>query len=135
MTLKVHISPSFFIGGMYRVSTFDGCWASMASTSQGERRNEESIMNAKRKGSRNEHRSIRLLAAAGYACCRSAASLGAWDIVAIGSTDIALVQVKTRDWPGATEMETLRMFPCPANCRKLVHRYRDGVRLPDVKEL
>ena len=34
-------------------------------------------MNAKRKGTRNEHRSIVILGAAGYACCRSAASLGA----------------------------------------------------------
>ena len=92
-------------------------------------------MNCKRKGSKNEHRSIRLLEAAGYACTRAAASLGAWDIIGIGSTDFVAVQVKTRDWPGAAEMETLKLFPVPPNCRKLVHRYRDGVRLPDVKEL
>ena len=48
-----------------------------------------------------EHRSIRLLEAAGYACTRAAASLGAWDIIGVGSTDFALVQVKTRDWPGS----------------------------------
>lgn len=94
-----------------------------------------SIKNAKAKGSRNEHRSIRLLEAAGYACCRSAASLGAWDIVGIGSTDVVLVQVKTRDWPGSAEMETLRLFTAPPNCRKLVHRWRDRQRIPDVKEL
>ena len=39
-------------------------------------------MNAKRKGNRNEHRSIALLEAAGYRCSRSAASLGEWDIIA-----------------------------------------------------
>ena len=49
-------------------------------------------VNAKAKGTRNEHRSIRLLEAAGYRCCRSAASLGAWDIVGIGSCDVVLVQ-------------------------------------------
>jgi Holliday junction resolvase len=38
-------------------------------------------MNSKRKGTRNEHRSIRLLEAAGYRLYRSAASLGEWDIV------------------------------------------------------
>lgn len=92
-------------------------------------------MNAKRKGARNEHRSIALLEAAGYSCTRAAASLGEWDIIAVGSTDVALVQVKTRDWPGADEMETLREFRCPPNCRKLVHRWVDGKRLPDVREI
>ena len=33
-------------------------------------------MNAKRKGTRNEHRSIEILEAAGYRCIRAAASLG-----------------------------------------------------------
>jgi hypothetical protein len=78
---------------------------------------------------------MRLLEAAGYACTRAAASLGAWDIIAIGSADIVLVQVKTRDWPGSVEMETLRLFPAPPGVRKLVHRFVDGKRLPDVKEL
>jgi Holliday junction resolvase len=92
-------------------------------------------MNAKGKGTRNEHRSIAILEAAGYACTRAAASLGAWDIIGIGSTDIVLAQVKTRDWPGSAEMETLRNFSAPANCRKLVHRWRDRQRLPDVREV
>lgn len=42
-------------------------------------------MNAKRKGTRNEHRSIRLLEAGGYACTRAAASLGVWDIIGWGN--------------------------------------------------
>ncbi len=92
-------------------------------------------MNTKRKGGKNERRSMAVLEAAGYACCRSAASLGAWDIIGIGSSDVVLVQVKTRDWPGSTEMETLQMFAAPKNARKLVHRWRDRQRLPDVKEL
>jgi hypothetical protein len=92
-------------------------------------------MNAKAKGTRNEHRSIALLEAAGYYCTRAAASLGAWDIIGIGSTDVVLVQVKTRDWPGCAEMETLKLFPAPANARKLVHRWRHRQRMPDVKEV
>lgn len=92
-------------------------------------------MNGKRKGTRNEHRSMLLLESAGYSCTRAAASLGAWDVIGVGGTDVVLVQVKTRDWPGAVEMETLRGFRCPANCRRLVHRWRDRQRLPDVKEL
>jgi hypothetical protein len=92
-------------------------------------------MNSKAKGSRNEHRSMRLLEAAGYQCTRAAASLGAWDLIGIGSTDVVLCQVKTRDWPGAAETEALKLFPAPANCRKLVHRWRDRQRLPDVREV
>ncbi len=92
-------------------------------------------MNTKAKGNRNEHRSIRLLEALGYACCRSAASLGAWDIIGVGKTDFILVQVKTRDWPGSAEMETLNDFPCPPNAKRMIHRWRDRQRVPDVKEI
>jgi hypothetical protein len=78
---------------------------------------------------------MRLLEAAGYACTRSAASLGAFDIVGIGSADVVLVQVKTRDWPGTAEVEARRLLPAPPNARKLVHRWRDRQRLPDVREV
>jgi Holliday junction resolvase-like predicted endonuclease len=96
---------------------------------------EGGALNTKKKGNRNEHRSMAILESAGYACCRSAASLGAFDIIGIGFNDIVLCQVKTRDWPGAAETETIRVFPAPANCRKLIHRWRDRQRLPDVKEV
>ena len=76
-----------------------------------------------------------LLASAGYSCTRAAGSLGLFDVVGIGSTDVVLVQVKTRDWPGSVEMEQLKLFACPLNCRKLVHRWRDRRRMPDVREL
>lgn len=92
-------------------------------------------MNAKRKGARNEHRSIALLEASGYRCCRSAASLGAWDIIGIGSTGVVLVQVKTNAWPGTVEMEALRAFPAPSNAKKVLHRWRDRHRTPDVREI
>ena len=83
-----------------------------------------------RKGTRNEHRSIALLEASGYHCTRSAGSLGSWDIVAIGLTD-----TKTNRWPSPLEMATMKLFPVPANCRKLVHRWDDRKRMPLVKEL
>jgi hypothetical protein len=93
-----------------------------------------SVRNRKAKGTRNEHRSMKLLEAAGYACTRAAASLGG-DVTGIGSTDFVVAQSKSRDWPGSVEMETLRLFPAPPSVRKLVHRYVDGKRLPDAKEL
>lgn len=92
-------------------------------------------MNTKRKGNRNEYKSIRLLEAAGYACTRAAASLGVWDIVAIGSQDIILLQVKSNEWPRSVEMEAMQEFKAPLNCRKLIHRWRDRQSLPDVKEV
>ena len=78
---------------------------------------------------------MRLLEAAGYSVTRSGASLGAWDVIGISGTDIVLVQVKSRDWPGSVEMEVLKNFQAPPNAKKLVHRWRDFARLPDVKEL
>lgn len=48
------------------------------------------FLNTKAKGNRNEHRSIAILEAAGYRCTRAAASLGVFDIIGIGSTDVVL---------------------------------------------
>ena len=92
-------------------------------------------VSAKGKGNRSEYKTIALLEAAGYSCTRSGASLGVWDVIGIGSKDVVLVQVKSNRWPLEAEMETLRNFVCPMMCRKLVHRWRDRVKLPDVKEL
>jgi len=30
---------------------------------------------------------------------------------------------------------TLKLFEAPRNCRKVVHRWKDGVGAPDVKEI
>ena len=90
---------------------------------------------AKRKGTRNEHRSRMIFEAAGYTVSRATGSLGAWDLIAISATDVVLCQVKTTAWPRTLEMEELRAFSCPPNCRRIVHRWRDRVPVPDVKEL
>lgn len=71
----------------------------------------------------------------GYRCTRAAASLGVWDFVGVGQQDIVLVQVKTRDWPGSVEIETLKSFVAPSNCRRIIHRWRYRQSLPDVREL
>jgi Holliday junction resolvase len=92
-------------------------------------------MNTKKKGSKNERRSIRILEAAGYCCLKAGASLGVFDIVGIGSHDIVLCQVKSNRWPLAAEIEAIQLFPAPPNARKLLHRWNDRQRLPEVKEL
>lgn len=92
-------------------------------------------MNCKEKGSRNERKSMALLEAAGYVCTKAGASLGAWDVIGIGSNDFVLLQVKSNEWPRSGEMETLKNFVAPHNAKKLVHRWRDRQRIPDVREL
>lgn len=93
------------------------------------------VKSAKRKGTHNEHRSMAILEAAGYRCTRAGASLGMWDFIGYSAKGWVVCQVKTRDWPGALEMRALVDEEVPENTRKLVHRWRDRQRLPDVKEL
>jgi len=38
-----------------------------------------------------------------------------------------------RDWPGSAEMATLQAFAVPPNCRRLIHRWRDRVRVLDAR--
>ena len=94
-----------------------------------------SLKNAKAKGSRNERRTMALLEALGYVCTKAGASLGIWDVIGVGKHDFVLVQCKSNAWPGSVEMETLKGFEAPQNCKKLVHRWRDRQRMPDVREL
>lgn len=92
-------------------------------------------MNMKAKGSKRELKSIRLFEAAGYSCMKAGASLGIFDVIAIGSNDIILCQVKANAWPGSAEMEAIQLFKAPPNARKLVHRWDDYDRQPRVREL
>lgn len=90
-------------------------------------------MNCKRKGTKNEHKSMTLLEKQGYKCARAAASLGAFDIIAVGADDVLLVQVKSNEWPRTKEMDAIRAFACPPNCYKIVHRWRDRQKTPDAR--
>ena len=78
---------------------------------------------------------MELLTALGYYCTRSGASLGVFDVLGVSPTDFVLIQVKSNCWPGAVEMEAMREFPCPPNCRKLIHRWDDRKKSPQVKEV
>lgn len=93
------------------------------------------MKNAKRKGTRNEHRSRDLLEDSGYQCTRSGGSLGEWDLIGIGSTDFVLCQVKSNRPPGPLERLTLANFKCPPNTRRLIFVWHDRVKRPDVIEL
>lgn len=105
------------------------------------------LKNAKAKGSRNERRSIAWLAKQGYRCTKSGGSLGEWDIIGIGAGDVVVVQVKTNAWPGPEERKALRDFPTPIRVcpecgfhdtgvvRKVMHRWNDHAREPEVREV
>lgn len=93
------------------------------------------LMNNKAKGSRRERQTIALLQAQGYSCTKSGGSLGAFDVVAVGADDVLLVQVKSNRSPGTKELEAIRQFKAPMNCRKVIHVWRDRQSEPDVREL
>lgn len=92
-------------------------------------------MNRKAKGSRNERRSRDLLRSQGYEVLKAGASLGVFDLIAIGPTDIVLAQVKSNTWPSKKEMGRITNLPSPPNCRKVIHRWRDYQKVPDVREV
>jgi hypothetical protein len=49
--------------------------------------------------------------------------------------DVLLVQCRSNRWRSAAEVAAMRRFPCPPNCRKLVHRWRDRRTQPDMREV
>ena len=93
-------------------------------------------MNAKRKGSRNEHKAIRILQAAGYHCTRAAGSLGLFDIVAISNQGIRLVQVKSNRNASPAEREAIEDFKgIPENASKKIWIFEDYARNPVINEI
>ncbi len=93
-------------------------------------------MNNYRIGRRQEYRTMRLLENVfGYTTFRMAGSHGLFDVIGIGHHDVVLVQVKNSRMPSSEELEQLRDFKVPKNCRKLIHVWRPRKALPDVKEL
>lgn len=77
---------------------------------------------------------MRLHEKEGYRCTRSGASLGEFDYIGISEKDIVLVQVKTNCWPGKKERQAIEAFPAPELCRKLIHRWNDYGRKPQVQQ-
>ena len=92
-------------------------------------------MNTAAKGRKQEHRSKALLESVGYRVTRAAGSMGEWDLVGIGPTDVVLVQVRTRDWPGPLERGALAEFPVPPDTRSSCIDGAHEPRLPDLLEL
>uniref|UniRef100_A0A6M3JF62 Holliday junction resolvase n=2 Tax=viral metagenome TaxID=1070528 RepID=A0A6M3JF62_9ZZZZ len=94
------------------------------------------LKNAKAKGSRLENLAKRQLEAIGWAVTRAAASLGAWDLVAVKTGECAdprgvtvlLVQVKSNRWrPYETDAlkDDIKRFN-RQHVRGEIWRYDDG---------
>lgn len=93
-------------------------------------------LNAKRKGTRGEHRAIKLLEACGYVVTRSGGSLGVFDLVAIGPRDIRCVQVKCGSARlSAIEREAITGLMVPPNVSKEAWRFPDRARTPTIERL
>jgi Holliday junction resolvase len=91
-------------------------------------------MNAKRKGTRAEHRAMRILAAAGYSCLRSGASLGMFDVLALNGTGIRCVQVKSGGaYCSAVEREQIALVDLPPNATREIWRFPDRCRQPVIE--
>ena len=90
-------------------------------------------INTAAKGRRLEHKTIKILEAAGYSCTRAAASKGVWDIIAINSTSVSLVQVKANRKPPPVEREEMEQFICPPGVSKEYWVWKDREREPIIE--
>lgn len=79
---------------------------------------------------------MRALVKDGYACTRAAASLGLFDIIAIGPDDVRCIQVKSNRWPGRPEKDALLSFTeTHPHVSVEIWRWDDWKDKPKVKNL
>ncbi len=93
-------------------------------------------MNTKAKGTRAEHRTMRILEAAGYVCTRASASLGVFDVIAVGAADVKLIQVKAgTKYLSGVEREQIASVAVPVNVSRECWRFPDRCRAPRIERL
>ena len=79
---------------------------------------------------------MRILESDGYTCTRASASLGLFDVIAIGPVDVKLVQVKSGSkYLSAIEREQIQNLVVPANVSRECWRFPDRVRAPLIERL
>jgi Holliday junction resolvase len=84
-------------------------------------------------GRRREYRAMRILEGQGYDCVlRTAGSHGAFDVIAIGSTNIRAVQCKP-DYVTPAERESLQELQVPSNVSKEIWRFITGKKDPFIE--
>jgi Holliday junction resolvase len=96
----------------------------------------DQALNTKAKGTRAERRCLRILEAAGYCCTKAGGSLGAFDVIAIGSADVRCIQVKSGgEYLSGVEREQLQALEVPANVSRECWRFPDRCRQPIIERL
>jgi hypothetical protein len=72
-----------------------------------------------------------------YCCIKAGGSLGPFDVIAVGHSDIRLIQVKAgqRPWLSPLEREAIELVAVPRNATKELWRFRDYARTPDIEVL
>ena len=92
-------------------------------------------MNAKAKGARIERRArdYMLNQQKALAVIKAGGSFGVFDLIALGKCYVTLVQVKTNRWPGQAEMRRIRDFPNLPYATKLILRFNDGQKHPQIR--
>jgi Holliday junction resolvase len=91
---------------------------------------------SKAKGSRSERKAVKLLEARGYACTKAGGSLGLFDIIALGPSDVRCVQVKSGTARlSRGEREAIEALQVPASVSKEYWLFRDYARAPVIENL
>lgn len=98
-------------------------------------RNVRNGKRSKRKGPRNERKSMQRDIDAGATVVPARGSYGPFDYIALYYDFARLVQVKSNRWPDRAEMEALSTFRAPHYGRKIVERWDDYARAPLVREV
>jgi Holliday junction resolvase len=94
------------------------------------------MINRKRKGTRTEHRAIKMLEAIGYICTRAGGSLGMFDVIAIGPHDVRCLQIKSGTARlSVPERERLQLLPVPTSVSKELWRFPDRCKAPLIDRL
>ena len=90
----------------------------------------------KRKGTRQELRTVKWLRESGYDSHRTPASKGLFDVIGIGRDELRLIQVKSNRKPGPDERGRLEAFAdadrCPIYATVEIWVWKDRARYPEV---
>ena len=79
---------------------------------------------------------MRILERAGYSCTRSSASLGLFDVIAIGPANIRLIQVKSgTKYLSTVERKQIQELVVPANVSRECWRFPDRAHGPLIERL
>lgn len=96
---------------------------------------EKAQKNVYRVGRRWEYRVKALLEEQGYYVMRSASSKGLFDLIAVKSTHVRLIQCKYGYQPSAVSIEEFKLFNAPPNCSKEFWIKLRGERYFTVQEV